>query len=864
MTKPAINDTAVCKDMARRLLKISLTPAVKNILQLINMPSHVPPARGLNDQLHPLPELELNQTIVAYSDEIDAEALKIDATARRKYAESTDDFSMRSAYLLSNLFNAYVIPTYLIHTLEEVGNFGTSTIPAWSSMIHVSYSVYEGNLLVRRHTLNTDQLLLLDNKTVDGRRTEFFVAAGEYLRREITDIVTCMEPRRPSKLVLSVSLAPEFITDMTVKHVETSVPALETLARALQLLPIYRSLLSASTNDFGITNAPYYLGVGCSSINYVEMCSSALKQKPRPVKRHKMQACIYLYGSQDHILPLSSFDIATQHMRMSMLSLYEIELDKDKAHVLAETILPFECSSRKEIPHSATLEPFFHARGIKTQSPLVEHNKCTVLDIRINPARTPGKKVSAKMLSSYLHLIVNSSKNLFGLGHRALAYISTVQDMDKSKNVTVLHVLDMGTPPYPGSPYNVCDSVDLIAYDEAAYNAQRGRNTTATHNAKKGSIYAVASVLEATFASANKRFSESFINTITRSAGFSTNIDAFLSSGTAQCTIIIQDTQHIPYHPMAPLYEEVASVSDSMGDAPSITASCHSPMISTATASPQSGHCLTPSVAGIRNVGRPHYTVTGLGFIPTIDDQSDYVQCTSSAPSASPLPSPSLPRAVSASCPHMHERRRCLSASPQVLHRTAQQIIENEVSLAQQSCHAEPIAETMEPGTPTVESCVEQRDTALAPTASPAPDSTSVTIPDSMVYLQVSPDDVAIQRYNKTRTVPNRIGCKTACAISFSCIALFSLTTVSYAFFWRRVIDVAIVQRCDAIFVAGISLAMVMSMAIAVTVDRRWNHASRQPLVDTLTEHTDTGCPSNDLSAPAPCEAIDSNMSCAR
>ena len=378
--------------------------------------------------------------------------------------ETDDEFATRCAYNISNLLNAYIIPVFLLRVLTEPDDGVSGLSPRWSRAISITCrldSIYNEST---GHNFDVLKLIFHKKLSSNSECNEFFFVASEYIRQ-----VVLSPAHRVGRASFYIILSHEVVLNATSSLYSLSHSALKSIAQSLQLLPIYRLLLENSTEDYGITRAPYNLGAVCALKSSLE----TRKNTTRPILKQQCTCWIYVHGKKAKLLPDDAFYIAPTNVKMDMLSLYEVDPSRMGNAERPRYIFPILCIEREALQHLGALKPNLRARGINIDSDNVGGSKCAIIDLQPNPLATYS--CTPETVASYLQLLTVSCRSLLGSNYRIMACASILQRMDTSQqDYRVFHILNIGTLPKRCAEAFLCDESKILIYDEARKNLNRG------------------------------------------------------------------------------------------------------------------------------------------------------------------------------------------------------------------------------------------------------------------------------------------------------------------------------------------------------------------------------------------------------
>ena len=442
------------------------TPIAMNIRKLLLLPPHI--LQRYPDS-HDSAEFEISHS-TCESDHRPPTLEIVASITKRGHAESYDECATRCAYNISNLLNSYVIPVFLLRILTKHDEGLTGLSPYWSRVISITCRSHHNNYSPSEYTFDILKLILHKKLLSNSECKEFLFVSSEYIRQVILS-----SEHRARKFSFHISLAHEVAMETSSFLYSFSYTGLKAIAQSLQLLPIYRSLLKSSTEDYGITRAPYNLGVICVLKSTLETQKTTTRSFNRPSLIQQCSGWIYVYGKKAEILPDDTFYIAPRSAKMDMLALFEVDPRRlENAEQPSQYIFPVICVEKVTLGHFKELEQNLKARDIVLANADARENRCTVINLKPNPQATAA--CTAESMAFYLQLLTLSCKSLLGLNFQTMAYASTVQRVDQSKqNHKVLHILDVGTKPKECSDTTLYDKNMLLVYDEARKNLSGDR-----------------------------------------------------------------------------------------------------------------------------------------------------------------------------------------------------------------------------------------------------------------------------------------------------------------------------------------------------------------------------------------------------
>lgn len=507
-------------------------PIVKNIMALLSLP----PA------LQDLPPLHLTHK-TANNNELDCAlwsygelGMKFTMKTAIEGHESIEDFTTKSALQVANFFNSLVIPVFLLPTLKTQQKTPPPVMREWQNAIKLTYGYRTQGARVQR------AFLPFVHETVQNadRNIHFFVVPGENIKQQLCKLEQ-IEANRIRSFEICVFIPNTLINTNTLEFAKHNTTSLQQVAFYLQMLPLYRSMLANSARDYGITSAPYKLGIGCAVLQ-AEHAEPA-PQNNTTYYQQDLKSCVFIYGAQTINCPLSASFLhnSLPPIKMPSLTLFEVAgIDIPEAQITE--ILPYSCTLRRNVEYHQLLKQFLEARKIMAETAPVTQNRCTVLHITPNPKAHNKKAFTLKSLAEYLYLLTSSCETLFGNEHRVMAYAQTVQSVNGIPNVTLLHILDIGTLPKKQNHALVSETPNVFIYDEACHKATEDSESEVHHNGQD-KITPLHDALGKFFTKAARNPKDSAIKALYRGviAKNATDVRHFLESGKVQCVVVLQN-----------------------------------------------------------------------------------------------------------------------------------------------------------------------------------------------------------------------------------------------------------------------------------------------------------------------------------
>ena len=509
-------------------------PTVKNIISLMALPPH----------LQCLPHSQLTHGI-DFSVEHDCAfssngelGLRFVMRTAMNGKESIEDFTTRSALQLANFFNALVIPVFLLATLKTQNKTPPPILQEWRKAVTLTYKYATPVVNTQRATVPLVHVTTHDA----GKNVHFFAATGEDIKQQLSNLERITENRIKS-LEIGIVVPNTLINAYSLEFALYNAVSLNKVAFYMQLLPLYRSILANSARDYGITLAPYKLGVGCTVLQEGPSQPADAPQDDTLYYKQTINCCVFIHGVQAQSFSLSSTlsHNSSPPIKMPMFTLFEVS-NVGSPGTLPSSILPYICTVVKDVEYYQVLKQFLAARKIVVEAAHVSQNLCTVLRIAPNPQVYAKKACSLKSLAEYLYLLTSSGKVLFGNKHRVMAYAQTVQSVNGIPDVTVLHILDAGTQPKKQRPTFVSDTPNVLICDEACHRVMSDPKTAIPRDAKE-QIAQILSTLSKLFSKAARNPKDNTVKAIYRGFTSKHSIDVrhFLETGKVQCVVILQN-----------------------------------------------------------------------------------------------------------------------------------------------------------------------------------------------------------------------------------------------------------------------------------------------------------------------------------
>ena len=412
--------------------------------------------------------------------------------AKTSSMESDDEFATRCACNISNLLNAYIIPVFLLRILTEPDEGLSGLSPRWSKVINVTCRLDHSHNESTGYTFDILKLIFHKKLSSDSECNEFFFVASEYIRQ-----VVLSSERRVRSAAFYIQLPHEVVLNATSSLYSLSHAGLKSIAQSLQLLPIYRLILKNSTEDYGITRAPYNLGVVCALKSSLEEHKTAT----RPTLKQQCTSWIYVYGKKAELLPEDAFHIAPKNVKMDMLSLYEVDPNRMENTEISRYIFPIVCIEKEGLKYLEAIKPNLRAREIIIDSNSAKKNRYTIISLQ--PTSLTTAACTPETVAYYLQLLTASCQTLLGSNYRIMAYVNILQRMDTSgQDYKVFHILDIGTSPKECAEAALCDESKILIYDEARKNLN---SSDCQPPAQQGCVQTLTSTLSCLLREASER-----------------------------------------------------------------------------------------------------------------------------------------------------------------------------------------------------------------------------------------------------------------------------------------------------------------------------------------------------------------------
>ena len=359
--------------------------------------------------------------------------VRITSTVQALPDEDWSEFRVRSALLLSSFCNAYALPVFLLQALVYAENKGIDL----QNVVKVSWVLDKG---ADRGDIDVTDFLQR-HVIVNPEHIDFYLVTGSTITQRV--LQQYLDAR---KVTLTIWVAGELFTHESIEFFseqhQSRARAIVMISQAMQFFPIYRSILMRRSDDYGMTLAPYNLGVVCG---FVRGASVDEQQAPTA----EMRGYMFVSGRKAEDITKDTFFLSSNHIYCSMLSLHEINFEKtDIEHPQIPQILPYACAQFQPIECSSPLVlKALRFRNFTFLRVPNDESNCTLLDVGFNTIRSKNcPPSSSNQLSNYLILLVSACEKLIGSNARIMVYVS-FRKVVENEDIEVTHVLNLGTAP---------------------------------------------------------------------------------------------------------------------------------------------------------------------------------------------------------------------------------------------------------------------------------------------------------------------------------------------------------------------------------------------------------------------------------
>ncbi|MEH0831001.1 hypothetical protein [Anaplasma bovis] len=501
------------------------TPEVSSLLHILL--SESPRSCPLEGPMRTRPTFSMDSTVQNFPG-TETPGMRITSTVQALPNEEFNEFRMRSALLLSSFCNAYALPVFLLQALIYAEDKGMDL----QNLVKVSWELDKG---ADRGEVDLSDFFQHRAIASPERRIDLYLVTGGVIIQKV--LQQYLDAR---KVTLNISVSGELFTRENIKlfseQEKSKAKAIVTMSQAMQFFPIYRSILSRRSDDFGMTLAPYNLGVACGVVRNM----GGGKKKARKVE---MRGYMFVSGRKAEDITKDTFFLSSNHIYCGMLSLHEIDFQKPTVeHSLIPQVLPYACSQFQPMECSSPLLlKALTSRNFAFESVPNEESNCTLLDVIFNPIRPKDSPASSsKQLSAYLTLLVSACEKLIGSNARVMVYVSFEKIIDQEP-IEVIHVLDVGTPPRFSDSflYKHSGSKSMLC-DEALENVIGGHTQSASKASAEPGVSELALTLRKLFSGADENFRSQF-NTLLKDSKVQPRIDEYLVENKVKVRIVTQE-----------------------------------------------------------------------------------------------------------------------------------------------------------------------------------------------------------------------------------------------------------------------------------------------------------------------------------